>query len=322
MKRTLTLTLLPAAVLLSAAFNQALANTDYVSFYNKDNGVGAATTFSRNDAPTTTDVQGFSTGWSQIVRITGGVVLYYNHTNGVGAVAYADGNGGMTTANAFHFSANLSIITAHRGYLMFYDKTTGHAVVGQISSNGSNYVYHQFPTVYRFSPGWTQIVSTNNGLVFYNSKDGSGAVGDWVFSYTGCTGLCGPSNVTFKQKASYAPGTLTEGWTQIVETGAGVLFYRASDGVAATVDIDAAGTIITRANTQEYLSPGWSAIVASGNDILFYNKVTGDGAVGHLVQAQETLGATGLVHTDQSLPHLFSTGWTSVYPISVPTLIR
>ena len=112
----------------------------------------------------------------------------------------------------------------------------------------------------------------------------------------------------------------TMGETNIVETGAGVLFYRATDGMAVTADVDSEGRVTTRANTQEYLSPDWSALVSIGGNILFYNKTTGDGAVGHIVQPQETISLPGLVHTDQSLPHLFSTGWTSVYPIVVPSV--
>jgi hypothetical protein len=318
MLRNVTRTLLPAAVLLTAAFNQAFADVNYVGFYNQANGVGSVARFDGpSEAPTTTAVQGFSAGWTTIVPLSTGV-FYYNQSSGLAAVAEPLKNGGMSTINDLHFSSGWSSIVNHQGYLLFYNKTTGLGVVGTLQRSGSKYVFHQFPEVYHFSANWTTIVSASDNLVFYNALDGSGATGSWTYTYpSDCTGFCTPSDVKFTQRVGYAKGTFTSGWTNIVDSGSGVLFYRITDGLSATVDVDTTGHIHTRDNTVIHLSAGWTAIEAIDNHFFFYNKETGEGAIGHIVQPYELMGQlTGTVYTDQPLPG-FSTGWTSLFTFGI-----
>src|SRR4030095_10869429 len=110
--------------------------------------------------------------------------------------------------------------------------------------------------------------------------NGSGAVGEWDNVYTSCPGFCFPtiSEVRFKQFSSYPAGSFTYGWTSIVETTNGVLFYRQSDGLQGIADIIDKGEVATRSRSVQYLKPGYTAVVAAGEDILLYNSETGDGA--------------------------------------------
>jgi hypothetical protein len=318
MLRNVNCTLLPAAVLLAAAFNQAFADVNYVGFYNEASGLGAAARVDRTDKPVTTAAQGFSAGWTHTVSVSS-AVFYYNEVSGAAAVAVPDKNGDMTTVNDVKFSAGWTSIVYHRGYLLFYKKTNGLGVMGYLQLSGGKYIFHQFPDVYHFSTNWTNIVSTSNNIIFYNAEDGSAATGAWTYTYpSNCTGFCSPSDVKFKQRMSYAKGTLTSGWTSIVDTGSGVLFYRATDGLSAMADVDTTGHIHTHKNTVMYMSAGWTAIEATAGDLLFYNKDNGNGAIGHIVQSYEAIGQlVGTVTTDQSLPGYFSTGWTSLFTFSV-----
>lgn len=321
MLRNVTRTLLTAAVLTTAALNQALADIDYVGFYNQANGLGAAASVDRTNPPVTTAVQGFSPGWTTIVPLSPDV-FYYNESTGAAAVATPDKNGDMVTVNDLKFSSGWTSIVNHHGYLLFYNKTNGLGVVGHLQLSNSKYVFHQFPEVYHFSANWSTIVSTSNNIVFYNAVDGSGATGIWTYTYSpSCTGFCSPTDVKFKQRVSYAKGSFTFGWSTIVDTESGVLFYRATDGVSAMADVDTTGHVLTRKDSVMNLSPGWTAIEATAGNLLFYNKDNGDGAIGHIVQPYESVGQlVGTVYTDQSLPGLFSTGWTSLYIFGVPII--
>ena len=321
MLRNATHILLPAAVLLTAAFNQAFGDINYVGFYNQSNGLGAAARVDRSDPPVTTAAQGFTPGWTQIVPFSNGV-FYYNEASGAAAVTVPNKDGSMTTVNDLHFSSGWTTIVNHHNYLLFYNKTTGIGVVGALQLSGSQYTFHQFPDIYHFSTNWTDIVSTSNNILFYNSEDGSGATGIWTYTYApSCTGFCSPTDVKFKQRVSYAKGTFTFGWTTIVDTGSGVLFYRETDGLSAVADVDTTGHVLTRSDTVMNLSAGWTAIEATDGNLLFYNKANGDGAIGHIVQPYEAVGQLiGTVHTDQSLPGLFSTGWTSLFTFGVTIL--
>jgi hypothetical protein len=72
-----------------------------------------------------------------------------------------------------------------------------------------------------FSAGWTHIVSTPNGLLYYNAQTGAGALGQ----------LDGAGTPTTLK--SYPAGTFSAGWTHIVSTPNGLLYYNAQTGAGA-----------------------------------------------------------------------------------------
>ena len=120
-----------------------------------------------------------------------------------------DRDGNVAVSHFFNFipgwSQIVAVNTPADSILLFYNADSGLAVTGLI--NNERFV--QFPTVLRFSPGWTNIVATDQGsLLFYNAQTGSGAVGylatthdpncDWEF-------VCEPVDAQFVQKQPYKP---------------------------------------------------------------------------------------------------------------------
>jgi streptogramin lyase len=68
-----------------------------------------------------------------------------------------------------------------------------------------------------YSKGWTHIVNTPNGILWYNSQTGAGAVGqfDSAGNYTNTKVL-----------------NFSAGWTHIVSTSEGIIWYNAKTGSA------------------------------------------------------------------------------------------
>jgi streptogramin lyase len=68
-----------------------------------------------------------------------------------------------------------------------------------------------------FSTGWTHAVDTPNGIFWYNSQTGAGAVGQFDSSgnYTNTRGL-----------------TFSAGWTAVISTPEGLVWYNAKTGSA------------------------------------------------------------------------------------------
>ena len=307
--------LIPAAWLVVATIHSAQADFNYTGVYNRENGIGAAVRVSRNYPPHTEKVQGFSPNWTQVVEVGVGRLLYYNEQTGAAAMAEAALDGSMATTRRFAFSTGWSSITYHQGHVMFYNKASGLAVVADFQSRSGE--LRQYPALYRFSTGWTHIVSSQNALVFYNAADGSGATGGWTFSYGNCTGFCAPADVRFQQQRSFAPGTFSLGWTHILETGWGVMFYNSTNGLSVMTDVTPAGVILTRSSTVRYLASGWTSLSLTQDCLLFYNKDTGDVAIGHITTRQELTPEAGHYSVDQLLPGYFSRGWTHIFNFTV-----
>jgi hypothetical protein len=85
-----------------------------------------------------------------------------------------------------------------------------------------------------FTPGWTHIVGTPNGILFYNNADGSAVVGR-LDEFGVLTNL-----------KSYGPGSFSRGWTTIQYTAKGIEYRNDNTGATAIGEIEADGTHITR----------------------------------------------------------------------------
>jgi hypothetical protein len=79
-----------------------------------------------------------------------------------------------------------------------------------------------------YATGWTNMVQTPNGILYYNAQTGEGAVGR--------VDAAG-NHVTIK---TYPPSSFA-GWTHVVNTANGILYYNANTGAGAVGRIDAAG---------------------------------------------------------------------------------
>lgn len=298
-----------------------------ILYYNGSDRSGAvgAIDGQNNHLTLTSYAPGAFGQWTHIVGDSS-EIFYYNAYTGAAALGYVDAAGQHHTTlsiRAGYFGTGWTHIVSHKGYLFFYCATNGMAAIGQMSQNGFRQYASYAP--YTFGLGWTKIISTKNGLVFYNAANGSGAVGDWDYVYSGVPGgFASLTGVRFKQLRGYAPGSFTYGWTHIVETSNGVLFYRASDGLHVMTDVETNGVISTRSRTVQTLRAGWTHIVATNDDILFYDANTGDGAIGEIQKYSPWVvaGAAGRLNTVRDLPAFFSPGWTHLTTTIDPTFIR
>jgi hypothetical protein len=123
-----------------------------------------------------------------------------------------------------------------------------------------------------FALGFTHIVDTPGGILYYNANTGAGAVGT-LDSSTG-------THTTLKV---YAPGAFALGFTQIVSTPGGILYYNGATGAAAIGTLDRSGNHTThKVFPAGAFATGWTRVVSTPNGILFYNGRTGEGAVGRI----------------------------------------
>jgi len=113
-----------------------------------------------------------------------------------------------------------------------------------------------------FSTGWTHIVNTPNGILYYKTASGASAFGR--FDSSG-------KHTTIKSF------NFSAGWTTIITIPAGILFYNAKSGAAAVERIDTAGNNTT-VKTFDFMA-GWTNIVNTSKEVLFYNAQTGAAAL-------------------------------------------
>ena len=122
-----------------------------------------------------------------------------------------------------------------------------------------------------FAPGWTHIAYTPNGVLYYNSHTGAGAVGRIDCYSNG-------NHVTIK---SYPAGAFAPGWTNIVNTSNGILYYNSATGAGAIGSIDGAGNHTTVASYGAgSFAPGW--LRRSGRPD--GDQVVDEPEVGHVVR--------------------------------------
>ena len=116
-----------------------------------------------------------------------------------------------------------------------------------------------------FSTDWTHAVDTPNGILWYNSKSGSGVLGK----------LDSSGNHT-----SFKTSDFSKGWTHIVNTPKGILWYNSQTGAGVVGQFDSTGNFT---NTQTLkLSTGWTSIVSTPEGLIWYNGKTGSAVVGRL----------------------------------------
>jgi len=287
-------------------------------FYNSTNNTGVTGIIDDADATVKTLQRCTPTafgGWSHVVS-GGSDLFFYQDSTGAAALGKLDAAGNCSLTRVFRpftFGLGWTHIVYHKGYYFFYNQWNGTAAVGAFESG----LFHQYNSWNSFSTGWTKIVSTSNGILFYNATSGSGAVGEWSLVRSGL-GFGAIVGVNFTQLNGYDPYSFATGWTHIVNTSNGVLFYNSGTGLHVMADLNPGGIVATRADSVQTLESGWTSIVSDGNNLLFYNSGTGDAAVGFIQKFSIlTVDLSGRPSTAGTLgirSHLsgFSTGWTAI----------
>jgi hypothetical protein len=278
----------------------AVAATSNFLFYRDRDGAGALVTeMSGAVTPRHTYAPGsFSTGWTHVSPV------FYNARTGAGATALL-ARGTFTTTTAFQpgsFSPGWTSIAQAGTGSLFYNAATGAAALGYNPTTRSY-------AAGSFSTGWTHVVGTaGDRLLFYNAATGAGAVARVTYraAQPGELAVIPDQVVTLQ---SYPAGSFATGWTHIVDTSQGMLFYRAGTGEGGIGVVTASGFVTLRGYPAGAFSTGWTHVASGGEDILFYHAATGAGAVAVIDRST----ASPTVRTLRSYPAgTFGAGWTHV----------
>jgi thermolysin len=199
-----------------------IVDTQYgMFFYNRNDGTVAVCHVQPNGLLNQTDGKYYylPAGYDQVV-VQGNDILLYNETTGGYALGVVAGDGKFSrvtlTSCAPTLAAGYRKIVAVGEKIFFYNPDTGAAAVGSMQGSdlfvprpGSDCRKQlRIMTTYgagSFGLGWTHLVATANGLLFYNWNNRAGAVGRFT------------SGGSFIQTAGYGPGAFGF-WTHIVTT--------------------------------------------------------------------------------------------------------
>ena len=181
--------------------------------------------------------------------------------------------------------------------LLFYNKGTGQGVFARMNERGVKSGFSapisEAPNcqkTFAFKVGWSQIVWSSAGLVFYDNQTGQVVTG--AFN----PGTCTFTNLHSQTVSGYTTMTLTRGNR--------VVFYNSGNGNGSTGYIDSAGFHQQRLYVGGF-QRGWTNIVGDGSgDMLFYS-----GPSAFAVQPSSGLypGQTGVLNSDGT----FGTAWTN-----------
>ncbi len=208
-----------------------------------------------------TTLPGVITALAGLLTAVGGLVLVLNKAGVIGTAKNADGNPPAVTSTLQTGTKDQEISKTPRkakveggSQAQIIEATTNRAEPRRPASN------------------WTHTVRIRDLIFEYNSADGSAEVlRDGVVL------------------RSYSPGDFSSGWTNIVPTPYGTLFYNRQTGHGSVVRFDNNGNGST---IKAYPSPGSPAFAAGWTDISFTrqgiefnNAATGAHALGEIDSA-------------------------------------
>ncbi len=289
-----------------------------VFVYDSVKRMGATGVINHSDASfkTLDGPRGDFSPWTIVV--SGGVdILFYDGNSGHAAIGQVNSAGVFRTTTSIpngQIEPGYTHITFHKGFYLLYRDDTGFARVGNVGPSGFRFYNTwngSFPT------HWSHIVSTPNGLLFYNQKNGSGEVAEWDPVRTG-GGFGQITQVNLKRLKPY-PGGFDRGWTALVNTSRGVLFYRKDAGRSVMVDVDTDGTVTTRSRSEKTIPTGYDSILSQNDDVLLYDKESGDVIIASF---PDVLSLGNSMAMRKTYSAYFSPGWSSLVATVDPTIIH
>ena len=289
-----------------------------VFLYDSSKLLGATGVINHSDASFKTLAMPFGgfSAWS-IVVAGGADILFYDAKTGHAALGQVDAGGAFKTTQPIpdgQIGPGWTHITFHKGFYLFYNTDNGFGAVGNMTRDG----FHTYNT-WRgsLSTRWSQITSTPNGLLFYNKESGSGVVADWSFARSG-VGFGQITQVNLNNLKSY-PGGFDKGWTHVVNTNRGVLFYCEGNGRTVMVDVDTDGTVTTRSRSEKTIPTGYDSILSQNDDVLLYDKESGDVIIASF---PDVLSLGNKMAIRKTYSAYFSPGWSSLVATVDPTIIH
>lgn len=253
----------------------------------------AGRTSSINDAYEVGTLQDYPVGFAQWTHIAAGprFTFFYNSGTGAAAIGTVGLSGRFTTVASYSgVYAGWTHVVWHGDILVLYRSSDSVCVATQISPSTLEFTGW---TAYGLGPGWTHIVSVPGFLVFYCAGNGASA----SCRLTPVVNASG--TVTKINFQTVRNNTLSTGWTHIVDSRHGILFYNASTGVYRIGDFNPLGVFVGRVAPWPPWSwqplwqysvqrVGWTSVTACGDRLLFYDKETGEGMTGYVRTAAQS----------------------------------
>ncbi len=241
----------------------------------------------------------FSPNWTHIVNVvspSSSYLLYYNAANGAASIGKLDEAGAHHALREFapgSFTTGWTHVVSYFDGFIFYTTQTGALAYVRLDSNLTPQTIKSYaagaaqsgtaknrlgriltenPRAVVFNPGWTHLVSTYNGMLFYNSRTGQGEFGRFdtrTGEYT---------NMKLYAGGVFGPltGGYALGWTHVVWSPTGILFYNERSSRVQIGRIDTTGEF-TKINSYDAgaFATGWTHIANTRNGIFFYSSKDG-----------------------------------------------
>jgi Zn-dependent metalloprotease len=198
--------------------------------------------------------------WTHIVD-TGYGLFFYNRGNGIVVVGNVNQDGVFVqTDSGKTISSGYDQVVVQGSNLLFYNNATGGYGQGSIDSAGKFSAVTITSCGSALQPGYRTIIAAGTNFFFYNPDNGAAAVGNRlpanIFTVTTCWNQ-------LSLKKVYAPYNFSPGWTNIVNTANGVLFYNSGNGSTAVGYFGVDGGFVQTAWYPDGLSANWSNIVTT-----------------------------------------------------------
>jgi|SRR5712692_5813361 hypothetical protein len=251
---------------------------DNILFYNANTGEGAVGKVSLAGFRTTKPFSpgDFALHWTHVARVDSlNSILFYNSASGDAALGTLD-QGTFTTNKTYNGLSrgwsHIQYVGVDQNGALFYQTADGSGALGFAPSSK---IYAKGA----FAPGWSHIVSNNQGTLFYDTYLGSGAITIPVASGSGPFGV--PNDI--KTTKVFPTGDFTTDWTHVAATRSSVLFYNYTSGAAAIGVLGSSNFVTKKSFAPGDFAAGWTHVVNGGGDLLlFYNSRTGEGAIGEI----------------------------------------
>jgi Zn-dependent metalloprotease len=299
-------------------FNPAQLKVLYYASHDGSGAVGQVDENLEHTTLTSHPAGAFATEWTSIVSSEADLVSY-RMEDGMAEVGNVDAGGNYTTVRSFpagFFASGSSHVTMHEGNLLFYDEVNGAGAIGRLMGPDGFTQYSDFS----IAPGWTHVVSVQGRLLFYDANTGLAEVCDLEEVFDGLESeFPRLVNVVLTNVSALQ---IAAGWSNIVDTTNGILFYNSNTGQYVVGDLDEAGNYADRvspvsSSTElplwEYgtAGEGWTHVVMVEDTLLFYSAGVGFAMTATVLTAAQSheQGHEPLVKgTEFTLP----SGWTHI----------
>ncbi|HEX4948501.1 MAG TPA: M4 family metallopeptidase [Blastocatellia bacterium] len=198
--------------------------------------------------------------WSEIVDTQYGM-FFYNRIDGTIAVCHVQANGTLrqTDGRMNYLPAGMDQVIVQGANVLLYDNETGAYISGAVGSDGKFFYNSVTSCGATLGAGYRKIVAAGNKLFFYNPSTGAGAVG-YISRSSGPLSPY-PYYCEGQLRIQKTYTTFATGWTHLVDTSNGLLFYNINNRSGAVGRFASDGSFIQTQGFGAGAFGYWSHIV-------------------------------------------------------------